>query len=317
MSYIRDRFFEVKKNAHAVISNKDLMAKHLWRTKPCKYGLNCRNIETCCGAHFKSEYRVPTCLYQEFCEKKGCEFYHSHMGTAEQYMDFMGVKFEYNTPEECLSRTQKLQEELKKKQKELDEKFIFAQNTRPLVVTPKIENKTGEEKKNDDRAFTRLCRHMKSNRPCKFSGCQFAHSIEQLVLPKCDREMCGCTRFHLGEDKAVVAERYLGVKIHGFMLRPAWMNNGFLKAMKQEEDFFEIERQLEKGVSQNESEPQADTQVEVEGKYDESDDESYESDDESETENKEETKNSNLKYLESPIFGKYCVVVNWGDEVDE
>jgi hypothetical protein len=308
MSYIRERFFEIKKNAYAIISNKDLMAKHLWRTKPCMHGLNCHNIETCCGAHFKSEYRIPTCLYQEFCDKKGCEFYHPHMGTAEQYMDFMGVKFEYNTPEECLSRTEKLQEELKKKQKELNEKFVFAQNTFPLINAPKIENKTGDEKKNDKRAFTRLCRHMKSNRPCKFSGCQFAHSVEQLVLPKCDREKCGCARFHNGDDKVVFAERYLSIKIQDFMMRPAWMNNGFLKAMKEEEDFFEIERQLEKGVIIEEPKVEQEPQIEK-----------YEPDSESESSECEDEEIEEVKYFDSPFFDKkYCIVIdNWGDYEDE
>jgi len=285
------------------------MTKHLWRTKPCVNGLKCRNIETCCGAHFKSEYRVPTCLYQEFCEKKGCEFYHPHMGTVEQYMDFMGLKFEYNTPEECLSHTQKLQEELKKKQKELDEKFTFARNTRPLIEVPKIENKTGDEKKNDARAFTRLCRHMKANRPCKFSGCQFAHSVDQLVLPKCDREICGCNRLHSNDDKAIFTERYLGMKIQDFMLRPAWMNNGFMKAMKHEEDFFEIERQLVKGVILEESQNESEDQVEK-----------YEPESDSETVLsvcEEEIKE--VKYFESPFFDKkYCIVIdNWCDYEDE
>lgn len=320
--YIRDRFEQVKKNAYRIISDKDLMNKHLWRTKPCKYGLTCSKIETCCGAHFKCEYRVPVCLYQEFCEKKNCEFYHAHMGTEKEYMEFMKIEFQYNTPEECLADTARLQSELDKKKIELEKKFILAQNTRPLVKAPVIVNPTHDEKKNDPRSFTRLCRHMKSNRPCKFSACTFAHSVEQLVLPTCDRTDCTCLRLHKGEDKALVAERVLDVKIHAFMLRPTWMNNAYLKELKDQEEFFEIERRIEMENSQSVSEPPQISEPQKESPVDQSDqsDGKYDSDEESESEELKTEENEeidvNKKYFSSPFFDKkYCIVVDsWGDE---
>lgn len=313
--YIRDRFEQVKKNAYRVISDKDLMNKHLWHTKPCKYGLSCSKIETCCGAHFKCEYRVPECLYQEFCEKKNCDFYHPHMGTEKEYMEFMKIEFQYNTPEECLVDTARLQSELDKKKIELEKKFLFAQNTRPLVNAPVIVNHTQEEKKNDARSFTRMCRHMKSNRPCKFSACTFAHSVEQLVLPTCDRVGCKCLRLHKGEDKTSVAERVLDMKIHSFMTRPTWMNNAYLKELKDQEDFFEIERRTENSVSISDiqiSDFQKEKENEQpEGKYDEE-----ESDSEPKKTEEIEEIIDNKKYFNSSVFDKkYCIVIdNWADE---
>jgi len=248
------------------------------------------------------------------------------MGTEKEYMEFMKIEFQYNTPEECLADTARLQAELDKKKIELEKKFLLAQNTRPLTKAPVIVNPTHDEKKSDPRSFTRLCRHMKSNRPCKFSACTFAHSVEQLVLPTCDRVDCTCLRLHKGEDKALVAERVLDVKIHAFMLRPTWMNNAHLKELKDQEDFFEIERRAEmenstSSVSEPQiSEPQRDLPVEqLDGKYD-SDVSDDESESESESEQKKSEENEELdstkKYFSSPFFDKkYCIAVdNWGDE---
>jgi hypothetical protein len=275
----------VKKNARLISSNKDLMAKHLWRTKPCRYGLNCTRMETCCGAHFKCEYRTPDCLHMEFCDKgDSCTFYHAHFGTVDEYMKFMGIEFLFNTPEEWMENTKKLQEELDQKMKELslkieekekenkkekEEKDKKKDLLRPLTCAPKIVNNAIVEKNNHPLSFTRFCKHMKEDNMCTFSGCTFAHSIEQLVLQTCDKSGCGCNRLHKSDDKIKVAENLLRMKIEPFMTRPAWMNNSYLNILKKEEEFFEEERQYEKGVlSKNSS-----SNVVVENKYDEENEE--------------------------------------------
>ena len=253
----------VKKNARIISSDKELMAKHLWRTKPCRYGLNCTRMETCCGAHFKCEYRTPDCLHMDFCDKGDkCTFYHAHLGTVEEYMKFMGIEFLFNTPEEWMENTQKLQIELeqkmknlsllfeKEKEKEKEKHKVEKYNKdllRPLTTAPNIVNNSLNEKINHPLSFTRFCRHMKQDKMCTFSNCTFAHSIEQLVLQSCDKNGCHCNRLHQSDDKIKVAENVLRMKIEPFMTRPAWMNNSYLNILKKEEDFLEEEREYERG----------------------------------------------------------------------
>jgi len=203
-----ERFFLIKKNAHEISSNKELLKRHLWRSNPCKYGLDCKQIETCYDSHFSCEYRPPLCLHLEFCEnQKNCKFYHPHMGTIPEYMNYMGISFKYNTPEEWLCNTKKLKEELEKKMKE-------------------------------EKLFTRFCKHMKNDKMCMISRCTFAHSIDQLIIYGVD--------FDSVDEKVKFVEKNLWMKIEDFMLRPAWMNNSYLKCLKEQEEFLEKEREYEK-----------------------------------------------------------------------
>jgi hypothetical protein len=137
------RMKEIKERAHEIFSDKEKLNKYLWKTRVCKYENNCYNPDKCSGAHYLEEYRIPECLHFEFCNKNGCNYYHAHLGTKEEYMKVFGIKFKKDTKEEF-------------------------ENSRKF--------------KKDVKNCTRLCINMTEEKMCD-KVCTFAHSVDELVLP--------------------------------------------------------------------------------------------------------------------------------------
>jgi chemotaxis protein histidine kinase CheA len=92
---------------------------------------------------------------------------------------------------------------------------------------------------------TALCSHVKVDSKCKKSGCAFAHSVEDLILP-----------FPVGqvslEAKRVMAEQIVKKKIPDFFMNPSHMNSEYLDMMKKQVDMVDDLRQQETGEILNE-----------------------------------------------------------------
>ncbi len=77
-------------SAKNILSDEVALRSHLLKSKVCPFGVNCDRKE-CGDAHFLEEYRIPICLYLEFCQKTECKMYHPHMGSPHEYISFMGI----------------------------------------------------------------------------------------------------------------------------------------------------------------------------------------------------------------------------------
>lgn len=104
----KSRYFVIQKYATNCLENPEMMNKHFWRTEPCKYGVNCSNMDICDKAHFKSEYKVPMCIYMEFCKFKYCEFCHKE----EDKEKYVLPTFKYNSPKDWLLDITKMKQDL-------------------------------------------------------------------------------------------------------------------------------------------------------------------------------------------------------------
>lgn len=86
------RVQQILATANMVKNNPDIMKKHLWKTKPCTFGINCtRILSQCAGCHYIEEYKVPMCLYLEICRDTNCDRYHPNRCTVDQYIYAMGI----------------------------------------------------------------------------------------------------------------------------------------------------------------------------------------------------------------------------------
>jgi hypothetical protein len=93
---------------------------------------------------------------------------------------------------------------------------------------------------------TALCSYVKADSKCKKSGCSFAHSVDDLVLP-----------FPVGEvsieAKRVMAEQFMKKKIPDFFMKPSHMNSEYLGMMKKQVDLVDdLRRQEETGQEMQE-----------------------------------------------------------------
>lgn len=77
-------------SAKNILSDEVALRSHLLKSKVCPFGVNC-DRKNCGDAHFLEEYRIPICLYLEFCQKSDCTMYHPHMGSPPEYISFMGI----------------------------------------------------------------------------------------------------------------------------------------------------------------------------------------------------------------------------------
>jgi len=74
-------------NANLIKNNPDLLKKHMWKTKPCTFGFDCkREPSQCGGAHFIEEYRPPMCIYLEICQNPSCDKFHPNRCSLEDYI---------------------------------------------------------------------------------------------------------------------------------------------------------------------------------------------------------------------------------------
>lgn len=148
------------------------------KTKPCHYKLECFKMDTCTFAHFKNEYKVPRCSYDRFCKNKYCTLYHSHLGTEEQYMNYMKIHFDFNSKEEWISyMTYKRRKEVEKRYYEvMNNKKLLSEylwKTRPCIHGIKcvnIEKCCGAHFKDEHRIP--ICLNMEF---CQNTNCNFYH----------------------------------------------------------------------------------------------------------------------------------------------
>ena len=208
----------VIKGAKHTISNPDLLREHLMKTRPCYHGLKCKNKESCSGAHFLDEYRVPICLYLEFCQEKMCKAFHPHSGkTKEQFMEENNIKLPIRN--------------LRNKQ-----------DMMPLSEpNPLSQYKTQTSSKTN----TMLCSFVKENSKCKRAGCTFAHSIEDLVLPIAQGVSL--------EKKREMAEKIMKKNIPSFFMKPSYMNSEYIGMMKKQQELVDELRREENGEEVEES----------------------------------------------------------------
>lgn len=79
-----NRYQQVMENARLVMANPQLKAKRIEKTQPCR-NMPCKK-ENCTYAHREEEYKLPLCLYEEFCKKPGCQMYHPNRESREDFM---------------------------------------------------------------------------------------------------------------------------------------------------------------------------------------------------------------------------------------
>lgn len=222
---VKDRRENVIKGAKHTISNPDLLRKHLTKTRSCFHGLKCRNKESCCGAHFLDEYRLPICLYLEFCQDKACKAFHPHLGkTKEQFMEENNINLPIRKIEE---------NELVDDAKDNDIVPLTGRNRR-ASPSPIVNSKKN----------TALCSFVKNNSKCKRAGCSFAHSIIDLNLP--------IEQGASIEKKREMAERIFGT-IPDFFMNPSYMNSEYINMLKKQEDLVDDLRRQENGEENDEN----------------------------------------------------------------
>lgn len=162
-------------SAKRILSNPESLRAHLYKSKPCPYANNCDRAD-CGDAHFLEEFRIPICLYLEFCQKRDCKMYHPHMGAPHEYISFMGIN------RSLLPRQQ------------FEAKKCIIQGAKLLI----------EDKE-------RLRQHFYRTIPCKYGEkcleketCQNAHFTNEYRLPICPFlnfcEDSSCKNFHPERD---------------------------------------------------------------------------------------------------------------------
>lgn len=87
-----NRYQKVMENARLIMGNPHLKAKHIEKTQPCR-NMPCKKKENCKYAHSDEEYKLPLCLYEEFCKKMGCQMYHPNRETRQEFMERNHIGF--------------------------------------------------------------------------------------------------------------------------------------------------------------------------------------------------------------------------------
>lgn len=191
-------------SARAFISDKERLRQHLYRTTACVNGPECKTKETCQNAHYDSEYRIPICLFLDFCEEKGCKYFHPNRETREKFME-SAPKFKY------ASEAEKVEKEMEMKMDKVKEKERVMSLLRPLdrpnplavpSAPPVFSNR-----------YTKLCDFVKRGM-CRKNGCPFAHSLDDLIVS-------GITS---SPEKRAYLEKKTGNKIDEIYMRPSYKN---------------------------------------------------------------------------------------------
>lgn len=198
-------------NARKFMSDKERLHQHLFKTRPCFYGSDCKNKEKCSGAHTMEEYKLPICLFMNFCEEEKCQNFHPHKDDKEKFME-------------------KVRQVLVKKEElyEKEEKIASLKNRNPLAIPNKVNNQ---------KTNTRFCNFVKENLLCTRTDCKFAHSLEDLVI--------SLPYSNLQEKKELV-EKITGSLVDEVFLKKSYENSNYLKMMKEQVDMVkEIEEKKE------------------------------------------------------------------------
>ena len=200
----------IVKCAKYTISNSELLREHLMKTRQCFHGSKCKNKQSCSGAHYLEEYRLPICLYLEFCQEKSCKAFHPNSGkTKEQFMQENNIK-------------------LPSKKLHMDTKPLTEPNEQAIPSKQIVNSK----------ANTILCSFVKDKSTCKRTACSFAHSIQDLILPFNTDGMSL-------EKKREMVERMTKKKVPDFFMNPSHMNSEYLKMMKKQVDLVDELKQNE------------------------------------------------------------------------
>ena len=215
------------KNAHKMIADKDVLAKHFYKTKPCDNGEKCHR-ENCSFAHFSEEYRIPICLFLEFCEEQKCQNFHPNRETKEEYLKKNNITFKYSSEKEYKDTIPSPLESLKK--------------ANPLAMPSKsFRNKIN----------TQFCSFVKEKGQCRKSGCTFAHSLEDLVVNFSYSSL---------EEKRKTLEKK--TKIDDIFLRPSYMNSTYIRMMRQQVKMIDEMRAEENGEKYEEDEEEDEKNIE-------------------------------------------------------
>ena len=187
--------FEEKKYitqlAKTLMADKDRLRQHLYRTSPCKYGEKCHEKETCQNAHFSNEYRIPICLFLNFCEDTNCKNFHPERDLKDKFSPF----FKFSSIEE-----------FNKKEEVMD--LLKPLTKRNPLAVPSMPFKSK----------TKLCDFVKSKSMCRKGGCNFAHSLEELIIT-------GTEPFPTIQEKKAFVEATTGKIIPYYYLRPSYKNS--------------------------------------------------------------------------------------------
>lgn len=152
--------------ARAFMADKERLRQHLFKTRSCQYGAECKNKENCQNAHFFDEYRIPVCLFMNFCDEKGCQYFHPSRETNEKFIEEKSPKFKY--------ASSAAYEESKYKKEKVMSLLLPISCPNPLAVPSVV--------KIAENAKTKFCSFVKEKQMCKKMGCTYAHSIDELVV---------------------------------------------------------------------------------------------------------------------------------------
>lgn len=221
----------VIQGAKALMSDKERLCQHFYRTSPCQNGEKCHEKETCQNAHFSDEYRLPICLFFDFCEDRDCKYFHPERDSKEKF----NPSFKFSSAEF------KEREAMIKKRESIMEPLRPLRQRNPLAVPPKAF----KEK-------TRLCGFVKARSMCRKGGCTFAHSLEELIVPG---------SFSSLQEKKEYVESTTGI-VEDYYLRPSYKNSVERKRENDEFKFVMMMRAEENGEKYEETEEPEETQDE-------------------------------------------------------
>ena len=225
----------VIQGAKALMSDKERLRQHFYRTSPCQNGEKCHEKETCQSAHFSDEYRLPICLFFDFCEDRDCKYFHPERDSKEKFIPL----FKFSSAEF------KEREVMVEKRESIMEPLRPLRQRNPLAVPPKAF----KEK-------TRLCGFVKTRSMCRKGGCTFAHSLEELIVSD---------SFSSLQEKKEYVESTTGKIVEDYYLRPSYKNSVERKRENDELKFVMMMRAEENGEKYEETEEPEETQ------YDEDD----------------------------------------------
>ena len=152
-------------SARAFMADKERLRQHIYRTRACPNGAECKNKEGCQNAHFLEEYRIPICLFLNFCDEADCHYFHPTREAREKFLSEKAPTFKYvNYEEYCRNVADK-------------EKRLYL--VRPLVGPNPLA--VASPVKMAGNARTKFCSFVKDKKMCAKMGCTYAHSVEELV----------------------------------------------------------------------------------------------------------------------------------------
>jgi hypothetical protein len=191
-------------SAREFIADKERLRQHLYRTSACVNGPDCKTKDICQNAHYTNEYRIPICVFLDFCDEQECKYFHPNRETREKFME-SAPKFKYASEETYIAQKLDMAKEKEKEKERVMSLLRPLDRPNPLAVpsaSPVFSNR-----------YTKLCDFVKRGM-CRKNGCTFAHSLDDLIVP-------GITS---AQEKKVYIENKTGNKIDEIYMRPSYKN---------------------------------------------------------------------------------------------